>query len=300
MPAVIYSPGSDAGEQTPEQAKPAAEAPKTEDTPKPAEAKPSLADEIRADRERRMAQAKAAEEESSAKKELEAARARLDKYEKSKDNALLDSTGFLKEMGMTPQEMASFAENVMFTLVPEKAPVDFRQRMLEAQYARDKQLAETRRAEEAAKAEKAAQERAAAEGARMEEEFKEALANAVPSFTAETHPASVAWFGQDHRDYAESLLHTARNLAEEATRAGRLADLSPGNIAAVLEKSIADRAARFKTPTQSQSAPVSKQSPATEKQSVQEDKSQETNPQPGAYPDDAERIRRAAAVVFRD
>ena len=271
---------------------------KTE-TEKPAESKPSLADEIRADRERRQAQAKAAEEESSAKKELEAAKAKLDKYEKSKDNALLDATGFLKEMGMSPQEMAAFAENVMFTLVPEKAPTDFRQRMLEAQYKRDKQLEASRIKQERERMEQEARDKAAAEGERMEQEFKEALATAVPSFTAQSHPASVAWFGQDHADYAESLLHTARNLAEQATRAGTLADLSPGNIAAVLEKSIADRAARFKTPTQTQPAQVGKPNPAPVKQSGTEDQNQTTTT-PATPLSDEERIRRAAAVVFKD
>jgi hypothetical protein len=298
LSSLVYSPGTQT--QTAETPDVKAAEPVVEKTAEPEVKAPSLADEIRADRERRAAKAKADAEEATASKELSEVKAKLSKYEKSKDNLLLDSLGFLKELGLDDQEAASVAENIMFTLVPQKAPVDFRQKALEAQYTRDKKLQaekEARRGEE----EKAAREKAEKEaGERLETEFIEAIASAIPSYTAATHPASVTWFGSDHADYAESMLHTARNLAAEAGKSGKQADLSVANIAAVLEKKLAEKASRFKAPnTPAVEKPAVKPSPAPEKQPGSEDK----KPEPKRVDtklSDEERIRRAAAVVFRD
>jgi hypothetical protein len=293
----VYSPGTPLAPSAPPPADTETEVPKTEEQQPP---KPSLADEIRADRERRQAQAKKEAEEASWTKERDEYKAKVSKFEKAKDNILLDSISYLRELGLTDQEAARVAENVMFTLVPDKAPPDFRQSALEAQYKRDQRLREEREAQAKEEAERRAQEAAAAEGERLESEFKEALASSVTSYTTDTHPASVAWFGQDHEDYVESLLHTARNIAEQASRAGQRADLSPANIAAVLEKRIADKASRFAPKAPAEAPPVSKPRPAPVKQIGIEDKQPESSTQRAGIPDERERLRRAAAVVFRD
>ena len=186
------------------------------------------------------------------------------------------------------------AENAMYGLVPDKAPPDFRARMVEAQYKRDKALQEERTAKERAEADEKAKKAAAEAGERMEKEYQESLLAAIPSLTGNT--VSSEWFGQDHADYVESLFHTARNLATEATRAGKRADLSPANVAAVLEKHLADKVNRIGKPKQ-EAVPAAVSKPPVKL--AGNEKKTETKT-PTTVMTDAERIARAAAVAFKD
>jgi hypothetical protein len=186
--------------------------------------------------------------------------------------------------------------------------------MIKAQRVRDQKLADERSAREKTDVETRAADEAKAQGERMEQDYKAALAGHASTVTAESHPTSAAWFGQDHEDYAESLLHTARNMAHEATRAGKVADLSPTNVAAVLEKHMAIKATRFREPlglSQTSSkptqmpAPVSKPNTAPVKQPGLQDKTDsnpglsQTSTKTPVKLSDEERIRRAAAVAFK-
>lgn len=299
MSGIVYSPGTltQPTEQT-------AETPKAETKQEPAAEQkteapkqPSLAEQIRAEREAKAAKAKTDAEETSAAKELAAIKEKLAKHEKGRDNVLLDSLGYLKEaLGLDDAEAANVAENIIFSLRPDKAPTEWRQKALEAQYARDKKLAAEREANKGAE-EKAAREKAAREaGEALEAEFIDGLAQAIPGFTEAQYPNSVTWFGTDHQEYLESMLHTAHNLAAEATKAGKQADLSVTNIAAVLEKKLAERAGKFKVaPAEEKKAVVKAPVPKLEDKKPIEEK---TNKRVGLS--EAERIARAAAVVFKD
>lgn len=114
------------------------------------------------------------------------------------------------------------------------------------------------------------------------------------------YPESQAWFGQNHDEYTQSLMHTANNMAEAARARGEVADLSPKAVAAVLERDIASRAARIRggKPTQ-QSAMASGQTPAAggKQPTVLSTKGQGASPTPKATTED-ERLKRAMEVVF--
>lgn len=273
---------------------PEAPAPETE-KPKAPEG-PSLAEQIRAERAAREAKRAQSAAEKSATEKLAAYEKRLAEIEKSKDNALLDSVGFLERLGLSKGDMATFAENVMFTLVPDKAPPDFLPRLIKAQRARDEALMSEREQKKAQEAQEAAARAAQEEAERLELDYRESLAELASKASAETYPTSATWFGKDHEDYAESLLHTARNLATEATRQGRVADLRPETVAAALEKHLAARAARLK-PQAAEPNPVSKPSPAPVKQSGPKDKIVNL-PSDSAGLSESERIARAVKAAF--
>lgn len=299
----VYSPGNplvpdsaEAGADT----KTAVVAPKTEgeavvETPKG----PSLAEQIRAERAEREARTKRDAEEQSAKKTVEELTGKVQKFERGKENILLDAVSFLRDMGLSDKEIALVAENTMYGLVPDKAPADFRAKVIEAQYNRDKKLAIERTAQEKAEAEEKAKKSVAEAGERMEMDYKESLLESIPSLTGNT--VSVEWFGPDHADYAESLFHTARNLAAEATRAGKRADLSPANVAATLEKHLADKVKRIGgTKQEAAPAEVSKKVEAKVAPTapvkpagtiIAKDKK--------ALPTEEERLARAAAVAWK-
>lgn len=260
---------------------------------------PSLAEQIRAERAEREARGKRDAEEQSAKKQVEDLQTKVQKFERGKENILLDSVSFLRELGLSDKEIALVAENTMYGLVPDKAPADFRAKAIEAQYNRDKQLAADREAKAKVEAEEKAKKLTSEAGERMELEYRESLYESIPSLTGNT--VSVEWFGKDHADYAESLFHTARNLAAEATRAGKRADLSPANVAAVLEKHMADKVGRIGGTKQvAVPAEVSKQveakvAPTTPVKPagtvIAKDKK--------ALPTEEERLARAAAVAWK-
>jgi hypothetical protein len=248
----VYSPGSQptaaavaaAGIEAP------VATPETPAAPPAVVEKPStLAETIRAEREARAAKTAYEASQASLEKRAQDAEEKLSKHAKTRDNILLDAAGYMKEMGLEANERALVAEMLMYDLVPEKAPPDLRARMVEAQYARDKKLAETRSEREKAEAKVAtvkAQEEAAMRGVQM---YQEELVKSVPTLAATDHPVCSKWFGQDHADYAESLFHTAQNMANEAQRAGHQADLSPANVAKVLEAHMATKAKAFAVAT---------------------------------------------------
>lgn len=297
---MLYSPGSELVADTASQAETKTETEIKTEAPKqepPVPKGPSLAEQIRADREAREAAAKREAEAQTLKQRAESAEAELTGYRKAKDNALLDSIGYLETLGFSHQEAMLFAENIMFSLVPDKAPPDHLPRMIKAQRARDEKLTADRQAKEKADAETAAQTEARKQAEALEQDYKASLHDCASTATTEAYPNSVAWFGSDHEDYAESLLHTARNLATAAQKAGKLADLSPANVAAVLEKTLNDRAARIRAPQEKPSPEVSKQSPAPGQLPLKKDETKKPDSK-SAPLTESERIARATRAAF--
>lgn len=243
-------------------------------------------EEKRIEAERTAIKTRAAELEAKEKAVAEQA----SRLEKAKASLLADPIGYFSALGVTEQkELGLLGEALMYTLVPDRAPQDLRARMNEAQAKREQETAKQ-------KAEREAQEAAAAQAERTVRTFAEKLVTAV---TPDATPAVVAWFDGDNDALTESLMFTARNLAQAAEEAGTVADLSPANVAAVLEQEIDKRYSRRpqkpNAPAQDRAAP-----PAEEpKQSVMsvKDTSAGRPPTPKAI-SDAERIKRAAEAFF--
>lgn len=237
-------------------------------------------------REAREARKRADGERDGLLKERDEALAKVREVERLKDNVLLDPIGHYEAQGYSKDDLATLAETIMYHLAPpEKVPVEHRVRLVEAQRKRDEIVRERKAEEERTKA---------AQTAELErvKTYAGALDEAVRSggIDTSTVPVSAAWFADDHATYVESLFHTARNLAESAHAAGKVADLSPQNVAKVLEEHLAQRAGRLpraKAPAEGVTPP---QEPKDTKQSP-DSKTQPQAPQ-------SDRLRRAAAVVF--
>lgn len=241
------------------------EQPKQETPPPPVQPvtppKPGLADAIRQDREKRTAATAAQTEATKYRGELEALR---------KENAALKALGaatdpfeFLQHRKLSKEQQALWGQAFLYDLKPEVAPQEFRLELYKAEQAR-------KEAERAA-----AEER---ERAQADQEFQQQqlgrYANELYQHVQAhpgSNPESEAWFTEDgpdgqpivnHRAYAQSLLATADNLAKRAQQTGQQADLSPANIAKVLEAEVAKRMQRRdakragKASTQTQGKPV--------------------------------------------
>lgn len=210
---------------------------------------------------------------------------------------LADPIGFAEANGLTQQEMALIGQAYLYHLVPDKAPPDLRYKMLEAKTAREARARDAQREQEA-------QARAAAEGVAQIQQYTAVLGASVQTWetagTAHPFPESSAWFGGNHDEYAESLTHTARNIAEAARERGEAPDLTPKAVAAALEQDIASRAKRFRTPAAAptqQSEKVAAQAPAGKQPAVMSTKGQGGQPIPKATTEE-ERIQRAIAAAF--
>lgn len=285
------------------EAAPAPEAPPAEAVPaepeQPAQpAKESLAELIRQQRLDRAARAAKEREAADIKAKLEEAQEKLAKV--SKLDLLGDPIGYAQAAGLTEAEMALVGQAYLYHLVPEKAPPDLRARLLEAKLTRERKADESRRAAEE-------RQRAEAEQAQQIQKYQAMMTMAAETWEAQgdSHPyrASKAWFGGNHDEYAESLVHTARNIAAAAEARGEAADLSIQAVAAVLERDLAARAARLRPPAAAPQAQAPKAPPAPapapggKQPAVLSTRGQTTAPTPPAMTEE-ERIKRAIEAAF--
>jgi hypothetical protein len=281
-------------------AQPAAETPPAE-TPAPVaktEAEPSLSELIRQQRAEKAARTAKEREALDLRGKVQELEARLARF--SKTDMVADPIGFAEAHGLTEQEMALIGQAYMYQLVPDRAPPGLTGKLLEAKMARKEKLAEEARQREA--------EAMAAQQAQAHvQQYQAVLGAAVQTWDTagaqHPYPSSQAWFGGSHEEYQESLVHTARNIADAAQERGEVADLSPKAVAAALERDIASRAARFRTPAaaptqQSVKVEPAQPAPAGGKQpAVLSTKGQGGSPLPPATSDE-ERIKRAIEAAF--
>jgi hypothetical protein len=267
--------------------------------------KPGLADAIRQNREARAASSSAVAEAAKYKSDLDQLR---------KENETLRAAGaandpfdFLKHRKLSKEQQALWGQAFLYDLKPEVAPQEFRLELYKAEQAREK-------AEAAAVAERGATEQAQQmERARLDHYADELVQHVQAS--PGSSPESELWFSEDgpdgqpqvnHRVYAQSLFATADNLARRAQKAGQQADLSPANIARVLEAEVSKRMQRrdasraSRAPTeQKQSkpvAPVQGGTQATGSTTSAEGLNSGAPRGPAATPE--ERAARAAAILF--
>jgi len=217
---------------TDEPATPPQEAPPA--APAPVESKPrvSLADEIRKAREDREGTQRLQKEHATTADELAKARARIAELEATDPEK--DILGWVKARKIDKDRQSLLGQALLYDLVPEKAPPDFRVKLLEAKIQRET-------AEREAKREQAQREELAAQAKAQLDHYHHSLAEAVRAAPPGSFPESDAWFGDDEKTRFESLAATANNIARVATSQGRAADLTPANIARVLEADIAKR-----------------------------------------------------------
>lgn len=267
----------------PAEAAPAPEAPK-EDT--------SLAALIRQQREDRAARVAKERQAADATAKVQELEGRLSKL--SKADMLADPIGFAQAHGFSEQDMALIGQTYLYHLVPDKAPPDLRYKLLEAKTARERALDEQRRQQEA-------QEAAERQSAEQVQQYTSILAVAVKAWEGDAHPfpESRAWFGGNHDEYSESLVHTARNIAESARSRGEVADLSPKAVAEALERELAPRTARIRTTGSKPTQPSEKVAQTTggKQPAVMSTRGQGASPAPPATTE-AERIARAMEAAF--
>ena len=205
--------------------------------------RPGMAEAIRRDREARMAAQTAQTEAGKYKGELEALRRENEQLKLSSGTA--DPFEFLRSRKLTKEQQALWGQAFLYDLKPEVAPQEFRLDLYKAEQARQKEL----EAEEAART-RAEQERQA------EQAHLQRYGNDLLSYVQSnpgSSPESEMWFTEEapdgttavnHRVYAQSLLATADNLVRRAQATGQQADLSPANIARVLEAEVSKRLQR--------------------------------------------------------
>jgi hypothetical protein len=198
-------------------------------------------------------------------------------WETRKANILADPISALETLGITGKDAVLMAEAIMYTQMPDKAPKDLRIRMEEAQARKDREARQ--KAEEEARA---ASER--------ESGIKVLRGFAV---TPEETPSVVAWFDDDKEALEESLMHTAKNMAESGAT-----DLTPKAVAAELEAALDKRFSRRQQKPNT-SAPQDTKAPPAEaaKQSVMSVKDTSARPPTPKATSEAERIKRAADVL---
>lgn len=283
---------------------PAGVVPPKVETPAPVvPAKPGMADAIRRDREARAAAQAAQGEATKAKSEVEALR---------KENEQLKALGgandpfdFLRNRKLTKEQQALWGQAFLYDLKPEVAPPEFRLDLYKAEVAR-------KEAETKVQAEREAGERAQQVARGQIDQYANDILQHIQS-NAGSCPESETWFTEDgpdgatqvnYRVYAQSLLATANNLVERAQRVGQQADLSPANIARVLEAEVSKRLARrdakkagsAKTDTQATGQPAQGGKPATEGTTTSAAGLRSGPPLTPDMSDDARKARAAAAL----
>lgn len=263
------------------------------ETPVP-EKEPSLAAIIRDQRQQREARALREREAGDLRTQLQTAQDQLARL--SKTDLLGDPIGFALAHGLTEAEMALVGQAYLYHLVPDKAPPDLRYKMLEAKTTRERKVDDQRRQDQ----ERAQQAQAAGN---QIQQYTAVLGVAVQTWDGQgdkhPFPESRAWFGGSHEEYAESLVHTARNMADTAQARGERADLTPKAVAETLERDLAVRAQRLRTKGGSapQQSATAAQGPGGKQPAVLSTRGQGASPAPPAM-SERERIQRAAAVVF--
>lgn len=212
--------------------KPATPAPKAPEV----KAEP-LAELIRARREERQARERIESQHKSTEKRVEELTSELTRFKSARNDFLADPIGYAKANNWTKEEQILVGQALIYDIVPDKAPPDFRSKLMDLRDQRKEKQAQ----DAAAKAE---QERATQAYQQELTSYATGLNAAAQNFEEGSHPESEAWFGDDHDTYMNSLMATARNLAAVANSEGRVADLSPAAVAAVLEQEVATRMAR--------------------------------------------------------
>lgn len=310
LPVEGQSSAPQQGEQKPPAIPPQAQTPPVEqpkvETPPPAivPAKPGMAEAIRRDREQRAAANVAQGEATKYKSELETLR---------KENAALKAAGgtgdpfeFLKTRKLTKEQQAQWGQAFLYDLKPEVAPPEFRLEIYKAEQARQKE-AELAEAEE-----RQLQESRQAERAQLDRYANEIYLYVQSS--PGSNPESEMWFTEDgpdgqpqvnHRVYAQSLLATANNLVQRAQATGQQADLSPANIAKVLEAEVSKRLQRrdakraSKAPTEQKApSPGPNGAPAMDTSTTASAEGLRGGPPLPPDTSDEARRARAAAVLF--
>lgn len=208
--------------------------PKPEAPAQPPQARISLADTIRQAREEREGTHKLQAEHRTVSTENERLKARIAELEGTDPEK--DILGWVRSRKIDRDRQSIMGQALLYDLVPDRAPADFRVKLLEQKLTRENAEREARDAE-------ARRQELAAQGRAQLDYFHRSVSESVRASRPGSYPESDAWFGEDHDTRVKSLVATAHNIATVATQQGRAADLTPANIAAVLE---ADLAGRFK------------------------------------------------------
>ncbi len=269
----------------------------------PAPDQTPLAEVIRAQREARQARDREVQRATGLEAELKAARAELAAAKADRAAFEDDPVGYAKARSWTPEQQLLYGQSLLYDIVPDKADPNFRIKMFEDKQRRDS-AART-------KADETAREKAAYEAQMNQiQDFVAGVDAAARTFEAGSYPESEAWFGEDRTSYTQSLVATAKNLAATATAENRVADLSPGALAAALEAETARRMADRDQRRQARkpSAPVAAATAARALAAVGGMQSAETAstknmngsgaPQPPAK-DERERVSRAIQAGWR-
>lgn len=301
--AAMYKPGQGPEAVAPQApvaqpAQPAPEGQLAKVEAKPGE--PPLAEVLRARREAAAKAQAEAQKRSSVEQELAATREEIARL-RSSANFEDDPVGFAKARKWTPEQQLLYGQSLLYDLAPDKADPDFRMKMFEDR-ARRKEAEEAKAREEA---EKTSREQAVQQ---QVQQFYHDTAAAVRSFEAGSFPESEAWFGEDVDSYMQSLMATARNVSLAAQRAGRVADLSPAALAAVLEAETArrlsarDERKQKRQPAQPAQPIAARPAPSDMPPDISTMNTRNMmgsgTPRPPAM-DEKERIRRAAEAAFR-
>lgn len=210
-------------------------------------------------------------------------------------DVVADPIGWADAHGLTREERVHLGQSLLYDIVPEKAPPNWRIDQFEAKQARQARLDAAKQAESASQAEQQAT-------AAQISQYTETLKTVAATADEQALPESVAWFGGNHDEYTQSLFATANNMAQAAGARGEVADLSPKTVAAVLEAEIKARLARRKgtaasAPAQ-QTAPVAGGKQPTVADMSTHGLSGGGAPRPKAITE-RERLERAMAVAFR-
>lgn len=195
-----------------------------------------LADLLAQHRREKAERTRARTEADGYKSRVTELEAKLAQLENARKDILGDPVGYLRAHGVTDEELPLIGEATMYERMPGKAPPDLRARMLEAKLERERRTRETEAAERARAAE-------AEQAENQIRTYHGVLSQAVQAGAGD-FPVSSEWFAESPEDHVESLMHTARNMAQAAEQRGEVADLSPASVRRTLEEFLAKRVQR--------------------------------------------------------
>lgn len=218
-----------------EETPPTDPAPKTPDLPVEQEApvKSELAEALNEWRAERKIADSAKQEVATWQGKYEALAGELEALKKA-PSFEDDPLAYIKARKWTPEQQTEIVQLLAYDLAPEKAPTDFRFKILEAKQAREKAA---ERAEREAQQARAAQ----AEALQIHQAFIGSLEAATTTFSPGAYSANEDWYGDNRQAYVSDLYTLANELAEEATAKGERVDLAAATLAAKLEQRNAER-----------------------------------------------------------
>lgn len=204
-------------------------------------------------------------------RELQALAPVKDEYEKLKarikddgERFRMDPAGVLEDAGVPRENWFEIAEQIFFSMEPDKASPELRHRIelraAERKSERWRKEFEAKQREERERYEKEASEAPVRDYARNLEHY-------AVSLTPDKAPAIHAWFEGDREALVQTMMDTARNLAQAADAKGERADLSPERVAREVESYLDAKfskrhSAPAATPVKTQQSPAVSQSPA--------------------------------------